>query len=74
MQTLAMVALFIGVVLLWAALVLGITLIVAFPFEWAWDVAIPPVFHLPEITYWQSFGLCLLLMLVAGAFKKGTNK
>jgi len=28
---------------------------------WCWNGSIPALFHLPEIRYWQSFALCLLV-------------
>jgi hypothetical protein len=48
------------VVLLFAAL------ITAFPVKWAWNYAVPGIFHLKEIGYWEAF--CLVWL--AGSFIK----
>ena len=33
---------------------------------WLWNLTMPDVFHLPQITYWQAFRLVLLAGLVVG--------
>ncbi len=64
----------VGIIVLWLGLVIVTTLLIAFPFEWSWNFAVVPAFRLPLITYWQAFGLCLILMLVALAFHKNSKK
>ena len=40
------------------------SLIMALPIKWMWNCLLPDIFGLPEITFWQAFGLywfrCLL--------------
>jgi hypothetical protein len=56
--------------------VIGIGL--AFLFAWVimllWNAVIPTVFGLPEITYWQSFGLKILTRLLFNSHLKFENK
>lgn len=42
------------------------SLITAFPVKWAWNYAVPGIFHLKEIGYWEAFSLIWL----AGSFIK----
>lgn len=46
-----------------------IDLLLAWPLMWTWNYAIPAIFKLPVITYWQAF--CLLI--VAGMLVKSSN-
>lgn len=59
-------------VLLFTAIVVGIgmrllfCLPAAFIVKWCWNGCIPFIFHMPEIKFWQSYALCLLIgMLTA---------
>lgn len=38
----------------------------AFPVKWAWNYAVPGIFHLKEIGFWEAF--CLIWL--AGVFIK----
>lgn len=53
---------FLGTVLL----ALLVSLLFALPVMWCWDVVMPALFKLPEITYWQAW---LLLILCNFLFK-----
>lgn len=35
---------------------------------WLWNSLMPVIFHLPEITFWQTVGLMLLSRLILGGF------
>lgn len=37
-----------------------INMVMAWPLKWAWNYAMPGLFGLPILTYWQSF--CLLIV------------
>lgn len=37
-----------------------IDLLLAFPLMWAWNYALPTLFGLPQVSYWQAF--CLLIV------------
>ena len=36
--------------------------------KWIWNVLMPDLFGLKEITYWQAFGMVILAKLLFGAF------
>lgn len=37
---------------------------------WAlWNAVLPQLFSFPEITFWESFGLCLLITVIAGLIR-----
>ena len=55
------------------ALLLIVLLIFIDPliFMWCWNLALCAVFPVvPTITFWQSFGICILLNLIGGCFGK----
>jgi hypothetical protein len=35
-------------------------------FEWLWNITIPQLFNLKEITYWQAFRLLLIAAMLLG--------
>ena len=35
-------------------------------FEWLWNITVPEVFGLKEISYWQSFRLLLIAAFIFG--------
>jgi hypothetical protein len=37
--------------------------ILAFPFQCAWNAVIPSVFKLPQIDYWESFAILALWVI-----------
>ena len=42
-------------------------------FMWCWNFALCAIFPaIPTITFWQSFGLSILISLVGGSFGKRT--
>ena len=50
------------------AAVLVIGLLLVFPIMWLWNYLMPMVFGLPKLTYWQTYGLYVLInMLVPHA-------
>ena len=52
-------------------LLLGIalSLLINFPAMWLWNWLMPYLFHLPALTYWQMFGLTVLISLLASCFR-----
>jgi hypothetical protein len=40
----------------------------AFPLKWAWNCAMPEIFHLTEIGFWEAFSL----IWIAGALVKAS--
>lgn len=52
-------------------IILGILLffLITRLFQWLWNITMPQVFNLKEITFWQAFRLLLLAGLLFG----GTN-
>ena len=50
------------IVLLGTIFILGILgLLLVFPIMWLWNYLMPMVFGLPKLTYWQTYGLYLLV-------------
>lgn len=41
-----------------------IDLVMAVPIMLLWNWLMPLIFHLPELTFWQTFGFCILLILL----------
>lgn len=35
-------------------------------FEWLWNITMPQLFNLKEITYWQAFRLLLIAAMLLG--------
>jgi hypothetical protein len=56
--------------LLTLGIVAGAMFLVAWGFQWAWNVAVPAMFNGPTIGYWPAFGACLLLSIVANYFSR----
>lgn len=40
--------------------------IVAMILQWLWDITMPDIFGIKEITYWQSFRLFLIAIILFG--------
>ncbi len=39
--------------------------------KWLWNITIPRIFKLPEITYWEAFRLILIVGILFGGVKLG---
>jgi|688.fasta_scaffold1033061_2 hypothetical protein len=48
---------FLGALLVVTIALFGAGLLLAFPVMWLWNWVIVDIFQLPEIGYWQAFGL-----------------
>lgn len=46
------------------ALAFGLSLLLALPVMWLWNWLCVDLFHLPAITFWQAFGLQMLIHLL----------
>jgi hypothetical protein len=64
----------IGVIIGGACLIFLVALMLAFPVMWCWNYAIPAIFGLSVITYWQAFCLYVLSGLLIKASQSNTNK
>jgi hypothetical protein len=42
------------------ALIVGMSVLLAFPIKWLWNWLMPVIFGLTRITVWQALGLSLL--------------
>jgi len=49
-----------------ALTVLGVVVIVAYPFMWLWNYLMPDIFGLIELTIKQSIGLIFLAKMIFG--------
>lgn len=51
---------FLEVILLFL-LGLAISIVLTFPVMWLWNYLMPMIFNLPKLTFWQTFGLQVLV-------------
>jgi hypothetical protein len=57
--------------ILTAILIVAVTaVILGLPLMWLWNWLMPPIFNLPEITFWQALGLNALATIF---FKQSIN-
>ena len=47
---------------------IGLFFAVAALFKWLWNITIPEVFGLKDITYWQGFRLMIIGLILFGGF------
>lgn len=53
-----------SVILAWFLMIIVIGLLSIFPIMWLWNWLVPSLFNGPEITFWQTAGLYLLINLL----------
>jgi hypothetical protein len=58
-----------GVIILFAVVVLLVGVLVGFPVMWLWNWLMPVIFGLTKINFWQAWGLSVLCSLL---FKKSS--
>ena len=46
------------------AALFGVTLLLSLPTYWLWNWLMPAIFNLPEITWWQAWGLTCLCSIL----------
>lgn len=51
----------------------GISLLLAFPFMWTWNYAMPHVFKLPEISWGEAWCLIYVLTHLRTSFYSGSK-
>ena len=49
-------------------------LIYAFPIMILWNLLMPQIFGLPQLTYWQTFGLYILINMLIPHINNNSNK
>lgn len=47
-------------------LTVGLLFLVAWLLQWLWNITMPQVFSLKEITYWQAFRLLIIAAILFG--------
>lgn len=45
---------------------IGLFFLVVKLFQWLWNITMPQVFNLKEITYWQAFRLLIISSILCG--------
>ncbi len=45
----------------------GLLLLIAGLLQWLWNITMPDVFNLKEITYWQAFRLLIISGILFGS-------
>ena len=56
--------------LLTLLLAIPLSLLINFPVMWLWNWLMPTIFHLPSLTYWQMYGLTILVSLFTSYFRR----
>ena len=51
-------------------LAISLSLLINFPVMWLWNWLMPTIFYLPSLTYWQMYGLTVLISLLASCFRR----
>ena len=51
-------------------LAISLSLLINFPVMWLWNWLMPMIFHLPTLTYWQIYGLTILVSLFTSSFRR----
>lgn len=58
-----------------AVIWLVVIAVIGFPVKWLWNLCMPHIFGLPEISFWMAVGLAILVsILFGGVVKVKTNK
>lgn len=63
-----------GTIVLVALVVFGSWALEGWIFMLLWNWIAVGSFSAPVLTFWQSFGLCLLLSVIGGFFKSSSSK
>ncbi|NMA96200.1 MAG: hypothetical protein GX974_09200 [Clostridiales bacterium] len=50
---------------------IGLLFLMPFLLRWLWNMTMPRIFNLPEITYWEAFRLILIMGILFGGVKIG---
>ncbi|MGI6412141.1 MAG: hypothetical protein ACOXZ5_00445 [Syntrophomonadaceae bacterium] len=45
---------------------IGLLFLISWLFQWLWNITMPQVFNLKEITFWQAFRLLLMAGIIFG--------
>ena len=62
----------IGMVFVGVIFAVLFALVFGFLVKWLWNVLMPGLFGVPQITYWQAFGIVVLAKLLFGSFGSKT--
>jgi hypothetical protein len=63
-ETVKTVATGIGALIGFFLVAVGFVAIFTYPTKWLWNWLMPATFGLPELTFWQTFGLLILARLI----------
>ena len=66
---------FIGAIAFFALCTCAEALLCGIPVYFLWNWLMPELFHLPELTIWQSIGICLLceFLFKSSSYKRETK-
>ena len=53
---------------------IGFSIILTFPVMWLWNYLMPMIFGLPKLTFWQTFGLQVLVSCFVPSRSSGSSK
>jgi hypothetical protein len=63
-ETLKVVGTGIAALIGFVLVAIGFVVIFTYPTMWLWNWLMPDTFGLPELTFWQTFGLLILARLI----------
>ena len=53
---------------------IAFNIILTFPVMWLWNYLMPMIFDLPKLTFWQTFGLQVLVGCFVPSHSSGSSK
>ena len=53
---------------------IALSLVLTFPAMWLWNYLMPMIFNLPKLTFWQTFGLQILIGCFAPHYSNYSDK
>ena len=59
----------IAFVLMMAAIVLTVAFVLILLFKWLWNITMPDVFGISEVTFWQAFRILILASILFGGHR-----
>jgi len=59
----------IAFVLMMAAIVLTVAFVLILVFKWLWNITMPDVFGISEVTFWQAFRILILASILFGGHR-----
>jgi hypothetical protein len=59
------------IIILSVILGIGVLFLFNLVFKWIWNITLPEIFGIKEVTYWQSFRILVIVWLLFGSISGG---